>query len=42
MLIEMDGAECGRQAKGKLTARGSDAASDFRRRPEAEGVRGPA
>ena len=42
MPIEMDGAECGRQAKGRLTARGSDAGSDFERRPEAEGVRGPA
>ena len=42
MLIEMDGTECSRQAKGRLTVRGSDAGSDFQRRPEAEGVRGPA
>ena len=42
MPIEMDGAECVRQAKGRLTARGSDAEGDFERRPEAEGVRGPA
>ena len=42
MLIKMDGVECGRQAKGRLTPRGSDTGSDFQRRPEAEGVRGPA
>ena len=42
MPIEMDGAECVRQAKGRLTARDSDAGSDFQHRPEAEGVRGPA
>ena len=40
ILIEMDGTECSRQAKGRLTARGSDTGSDFQRRPEAEGVRG--
>ena len=39
---EMGDAECGSHAKGMLTARGSDAGSDFQRRPEAEGVRGPA
>ena len=42
MPIEMDGAECGCHARGILTARGSDAGSDFQCRPEAEGVRGPA
>ncbi len=38
----MDDAERGRQAKGRLTARGSGAGSDFQRRPEAESVKGPA